>query len=66
MPSREELRKKLKTKIEGKQIDRLDKKSRTKILDDSLKNMGIDKERLLQDIKEVNKQGGLEINKKLD
>jgi len=66
MPSREELRKKLKTKIEGKQIDRLDKKSRTKILDDSLKNMGIDKERLLKDIKEVNKQGGLEINKKLD
>lgn len=66
MPSREELKKKLKSKIEDKQLNRLDKKSRNKILDDSLKNMGIDKERLLQDIKEVNKQGGLEINKKLN
>jgi len=59
---REELKKRLKARIEEGKISRSSKLAKQDILDKTLKNMGIDKEKLEKDMKEVKKQGGLTIN----
>lgn len=59
---REELKKRLKARIEEGKISRSSKLVKQDILDKTLKNMGIDKEKLKKDMEEVKKQGGLTIN----
>jgi hypothetical protein len=59
---REELKKRLKARIEEGKISRSSKLAKQDILDKTLKNMGIDKEKLEKDMEEVKKQGGLTIN----
>jgi hypothetical protein len=59
---REELKKRLRARIEEGKISRSSKSAKQDILDKTLKNMGIDKEKLEKDMEEVKKQGGLTIN----
>lgn len=59
---REELKKRLRARIEEGKISRSSKVVKQDILDKTLKNMGIDKEKLEKDMEEVKKQGGLTIN----
>jgi hypothetical protein len=59
---REELKKRLKARIEEGKISRSSKLAKQDILDKTLKNMGIDKEKLEKDMEEVRKQGGFSIN----
>lgn len=59
---RNELRNKLKAKLEERKITRSSKKTKENILTKTLKKMNIDKEKLKADMEEVRKQGGLSIN----
>lgn len=59
---RKELRLRLKSKIEEGRITRSSKKTKEMIFDKSLKKMGIEKEKLIEDMKAVKKEGGLSIN----
>lgn len=59
---RNELKNKLRAKIEDCQITRSTKRTKEQIVEKSLKQMNIDKEKLKKDIEEVNKQGGLTFN----
>lgn len=59
---RNELRNKLKAKLEERKITRSTKKTKENILTKTLKKMNIDKEKLKADMEEVRKQGGLSIN----
>ena len=56
--NRQELRQKLRAKIDEKKIGRTNKENKDKILTDTLKSMGIDKERLIQDLETMKKAGG--------
>ena len=60
--NREELRNRLKAKIGEKKISRSTKETKDQILGKTLKQIGIDKEKLKKDIENVKKVGGLEIN----
>lgn len=57
-----ELKNMLRAKISEKRIERSSKHSRENILDKTLKDIGIDKEKFKKDLEEVKKQGGLDIN----
>lgn len=57
-----ELKNMLRAKISEKRIERSSKQSRENILDKTLKDIGIDKEKFKKDLEEVKKQGGLDIN----
>lgn len=61
---RDELRKKLRAKIEEGAIKRSTKKVQQTILDKTLKDMGIDKEKLKKDMETLQKENGgvLEFN----
>jgi SMC interacting uncharacterized protein involved in chromosome segregation len=59
---RNELRTKLRNKLEDSKMTRFTKQNKEKILEKSLKQMNIDKEKLKKDIEEVNNQGGLTFN----
>lgn len=50
--------------IEEKRIQRCSKIQKDKILDDSLKKIGIDKKKLQEDLEAVKKQGGFELTLK--
>jgi hypothetical protein len=60
--SSSELRNMLRAKIGEKRIKRSSKQNRENILDKTLKDIGIDKEKFKKDLEEVKKQGGLEMN----
>jgi len=60
--SSSELRNMLRAKIGEKRIQRSSKQNRENILDKTLKDIGIDKEKFKKDLEEVKKQGGLEMN----
>jgi competence protein ComGC len=53
-----ELVNKLKSKIREKQIYRSSSEQKEHILDSNFKKMGIDKERYMDDLKKLKKQGG--------
>jgi hypothetical protein len=55
---RTELRKKLRAKIEEGSIKRSTKEVRQKVLDKTLKDMGIDKDKLKEDMDRLNKENG--------
>jgi hypothetical protein len=57
-----ELRNMLRAKIGEKRIERSSKQSKENILDKTLKDIGIDKEKFKKDLEEIKKQGGLEMN----
>lgn len=59
---RQELRNALKAKITEKQIERSTKDRKEQVLDKTLKNLGLDKEKLKKDLEELKKQGGLKID----
>lgn len=59
---RQELRNALKAKITEKQIVRSTKDRKEQVLDKTLKNLGLDKEKLKKDLEELKKQGGLKID----
>ena len=59
---RQELRNMLKAKITEKQIQRSTKDHKEQVLDKTLKNIGIDKEKFKKDLEELKKQGGLKID----
>lgn len=54
----------LKSKITEKQIGRSGKDQREKVLEKTLGNLGIDKDKFKADLEAIKKQGGLEINMK--
>lgn len=56
--TREELRKKLHSKLSDKKIGRFSKEKKEIMLSKSLKKDGIDKEKLKKDIEALKKQGG--------
>ena len=60
--NRDELRRKLRAKIEESRISRGSKQSKEKVLETTLKRMGLDKDKLKADIEALKKQGGLTIN----
>jgi hypothetical protein len=62
MSSREDLRKKLKEKLEQKQLQRTSKKVVEKKMSDCLETLNIDFEKFKKDLETVNKSGGLTIN----
>ena len=62
--SRKELSNLLKSKLGEKRINRSSKLNKELILDKTLKNLGIEKEKFKADLEAVKKQGGLEINLK--
>ncbi len=59
---RQKLRQKLRAKIGESRISRSSKKSKEKVLENTLKKMGLDKDKLKADIEALKKQGGLTIN----
>jgi len=59
---RNELKNKLRAKLEERKINRSTKETKEKILTKTLKKMNIDKEKLKKDMEEVKKQGGLSFN----
>jgi hypothetical protein len=59
---RKELRLRLKEKIQEGKITRSSKKTKEQILDKTLKKMGIEKDKLIEDMTAVKKEGGLSIN----
>jgi hypothetical protein len=65
-PSKEdqkaELRKKLKAAIGEKKINRNKKQNKETILKNTLAEMGIDSEKLKEDLEKVNKEKGFSIN----
>ena len=56
--TRQKLKKKLRAKIEERQIQRTTKEQRDKILDDTLKAVGIDKKRFMDEMETMKKAGG--------
>lgn len=62
--SRKELSNLLKSKLGEKRINRSSKLNKELILDKTLKNLGIEKDKFKADLEAVKKQGGLEINLK--
>lgn len=60
--NREKLRQKLRAKIGEGRISRSSKQSKEKVLESTLKKMGLDKDKLKADIAALKKQGGLTIN----
>ena len=56
--ARRELRNKLRDRINEKKIGRTTKENKDKILTDTLKTMGIDKERLMRDLETMKNAGG--------
>jgi len=60
-PETEELRAKLRSKIGESRIQRSRKQNKEQILEKSLKNMGIDHDKLKKDLESIKKQGGLEL-----
>lgn len=60
--NRDELRRKLRAKIGESRISRGSKQSKEKVLETTLKRMGLDKDKLKADIEALKKQGGLTIN----
>lgn len=63
MLDQKELRNMLRAKIAEKKIERSDKKQKEKILEKTLKNIGIDKDQFKKDLEKVKENGGLEIRK---
>jgi len=59
---RQKLREKLRAKIGDSKISRGTKHSKEMVLENTLKKMGLDKDKLKSDIMAVKKQGGLTIN----
>ena len=59
---REELRAKLRAKLSESKINRSSKKQKDQILTTTLKDMGIDKDRLTADMEAVKKEGGFTLN----
>jgi len=57
-----ELRKKLKAVIGEKKINRNKKQNKETILKNTLSEMGIDSEKLKEDLEKVNKEKGFSIN----
>lgn len=57
-----ELRKKLKAAIGEKKINRNKKQNKETILKNTLAEMGIDSEKLKEDLEKVNKEKGFSIN----
>ena len=55
---RDELRSKLRAKIGEDRIKRWSKKQKDEILKTTLKDMGIDKDKMQKDLEAVKKQGG--------
>ena len=55
-PTKEELRQKLKQKMFEKSLGRNTRKAQEKIFNDSLNKLGIDKDKLKNDLDQVNKQ----------
>jgi alcohol dehydrogenase class IV len=62
--SRKELSNLLKSKLREKRINRTSKLNKELILDKTLKELGIEKDKFKADLEAVKKQGGLEINLK--
>lgn len=60
--SNTELRNMLRAKIGEKRIQRSSKQNKENMLDKTLKDIGIDKEKFKKDLEEIKKQGGLEMN----
>jgi predicted DsbA family dithiol-disulfide isomerase len=58
MDKRNELRKKLRERIIERQIGRSSKENKDKVLTDTLKSMGIDKEKFKKDLEAMQKAGG--------
>jgi len=56
--NRQELRQKLRSKIEERQIHRCPKEQKDKILTDTLKSLGIDKKKLMEELEIIQKAGG--------
>lgn len=59
---KQELRNMLKAKIGEKRIQRSTKDHKEQVLDKTLKNIGIDKEKFKKDLEELKKQGGLKVD----
>lgn len=55
-PTKEELRQRLKQKMFEKSLGRNTRKAQEKIFNDSLNKLGIDKDKLKNDLEQVNKQ----------
>jgi hypothetical protein len=55
----------LRSKIEEKKINRCSKKTKEAILENNLKKIGIDKNKLKEDLEAVKKQGGLTVDFKM-
>tara|TARA_Y100000389_G_C17456742_1_gene518645 strand:- start:989 stop:1189 length:201 start_codon:yes stop_codon:yes gene_type:complete len=62
MPSREELKQKLRDRIGEHQIKRSSKENREKVFSKGLKDMGIDEKKFKEDLENIKKQGGLNIS----
>ena len=58
---RNELKKLLRAKISEKTIERSNKNQKEQILEKTLKDIGIDKEKFKADLEKVKQNGGLEI-----
>ena len=63
MNRQQELRNKLRAKIGEKRISRSSKQSKEKVLEKTLKKVGIDKDKLKADIEALKKQGGFVFSK---
>ena len=61
---KKELKELLHAKIEEKRISRSSKQQKEAVLDQTLKKIGIDKDKFRADLEAVRKQGGLEVNMK--
>jgi hypothetical protein len=59
--NRDELRKKLREKLDVKKIERSSKKTKDSILKDTMEKMGVDSDKLRQDLEKVNKENGFSI-----
>jgi hypothetical protein len=55
---RQELKQKLREKIEERKINRYPKEQKDKIFEETLKNLGIDKKRLMKELDVIQKAGG--------
>lgn len=60
--NREELKAMLKARIGEKKIQRSSKEKKENILEKTLKDIGIDKEKFKNDLEAIKKQGGLQIS----
>jgi len=62
--TKKELRNMLRSKIGEKRIQRSTKQQKERVLEKTLKDIGIDKEKFKADIEAVKKQGGFTLNMK--